>query len=80
MKYQLRINSMKNILLPKKALLYKLQSRRSFGMRNRHLMAKKKKTLLMLGLHGDTLEIRLRLRDLHCSSIGTVYTTTDFEL
>jgi hypothetical protein len=34
---------------------------------------------LMLGLHGDTLEIRVALT-LHCSSIGTVYTTTDFEL
>jgi hypothetical protein len=34
---------------------------------------------LMLGLHGDILEIRVALT-VHCKSISTVYTTRDFEL
>jgi hypothetical protein len=34
---------------------------------------------LMLGLHGDILEIRVAL-SIHSRSISTVYTSTDFEI
>jgi hypothetical protein len=34
---------------------------------------------IMLGLHGDSLEIRVALT-VHCRSFSTVYMTTDFEL